>query len=96
MKSEFGVGKMRRYVLDKNNNIVNVIELEDDAEWSPPDGHKLAPKSFSPPTPTAPEPEEIDDDLVHKPKDSDKTMYGGKSTDSEKIDAIAKFLGLKE
>ena len=52
---------MRRYLL-KDGAVVNTIELEDGAVWTPPAGLTLAPKRFRPPAPDepiedAPEPE---------------------------------------
>ena len=52
---------MKRYLLDSEGNVANVIELDDGAVWTPPDGFTLAAPNFTPPVPE-PEPEEPDAD----------------------------------
>jgi len=32
---------MRKVLIDSNNNVVNVILIEEGANWSPPEGHTL-------------------------------------------------------
>ena len=84
---------MRRYIT-KNNIVTNVIELEDDAVWSPPEGHTLEPKSYVPPAPTV---ETIPDEVpaLTMPTDAHKTKYSNANTQAKKVDVIAEFLGLK-
>ncbi len=36
-----GVGKMRKALIDETGTVVNVIEIQDDSSYSPPEGHKL-------------------------------------------------------
>ena len=41
MKSEFGVGKMRKALVNEDGLILNVIEIEKKTDWLPPDGCSL-------------------------------------------------------
>ena len=47
---------MRRYVLDSDGQVANTVELDDDAEWTPPEGHTLADEAYTEPDPD-PDPE---------------------------------------
>ena len=79
---------MKRYVLDSNNKVANVIELEDDSTWVPPEGLVLVAKDYVPIVPVVPVKTDSEDDY--------KTLYTEASTEAEKLDVIAKALGLKD
>ena len=38
---ESGVGKMRKALIDETGTVVNVIEINEGADYIPPTGHKL-------------------------------------------------------
>ncbi len=37
----FGVGKMRKALIDETGLVVNVIEIQNNSSYLPPEGHKL-------------------------------------------------------
>ena len=79
---------MKRYVLDADSNVVNAIELEDDAVWTVPEGLTLAAKDYVPaPLPQPAEPETEPDF---------KDAYARATSPAIKLDVLAKALGLKD
>ena len=79
---------MRRYLLDSEGVVVNTILLDDGIDFTPPRELILAPKEFTPPVVN------IEEKL--DPMKKYKLEYKASGTDSEKIDILAKALGLKE
>ena len=78
---------MKRYLLDSEGEVKQVIELEDNAIWSPPEGIILAAKEFIPPP-------IVDEESTSEP--DYKTMYTNTNTIDEKLDVLAKALNLKD
>lgn len=74
---------MKRYLLDSQGSVEQTIELEDGAEWIPPTGSTLAAKDFVPPPVTE---EDTEPDY--------RTLYSQAETVDEKLDLLAKVLGL--
>jgi len=44
---EFGVGEMRKALIDEKGTVVNVIEIAADSDWPVPEGHKLVSSSIA-------------------------------------------------
>lgn len=90
---------MKRLLIDADGVIANAIELEANAEYTPPDGLTVAPLTLTdeaiggswdgvtytpPPAPPAPS-----DPLAEL-----RTQYEAAATDAKKLDVLARHLGL--